>query len=299
MIGYLPYRSEAARDSYFAYYDAMAKKKWPVASEDRTVRTSQGETFVRITGPKDAPPLVMLPGASAPSLMWAPNVEALSAEYRTVAVDQIGDAGRSLWTKPVQTREDLVVWLNELFDGLELGSRINLMGVSFGGWLSANYAKRYPERIAKAVLLAPGGAIMRIRAEFWIRIIIAMLRGQAGMRSAYTWMFPDMIRKDAGWIEEELERIAMGGKCLAHRRLPLPGVWTDAELASFRVPALVLVGEHEVIYDAGKLVRRLRRVAPQIAVEVIPGAGHDLTMVQADLVDRRVLEFLRQPVSVR
>jgi pimeloyl-ACP methyl ester carboxylesterase len=36
-------------------------------------------------------------------------------------------------------------------------------------------------------------------------------------------------------------------------------------------------------------------VAPQIKAELIPDAGHDLTMVQAELVNKKVIEFLKQP----
>jgi hypothetical protein len=56
-----------------------------------------------------------------------------------------------------------------------------------------------------------------------------------------------------------------------------------------------LVGENEKIYSAQKAVQRLNTVAPQIKAEIIPKAGHDLTFVQAEMVTRKVLEFLKQP----
>jgi len=68
----------------------------------------------------------------------------------------------------------------------------------------------------------------------------------------------------------------------------------DEELARLPAPALYLVGENEKIYSASQAVQRLKRVAPQVQIEVIPDAGHDLTLVQADLVNSKVLEFLRQ-----
>ena len=58
--------------------------------------------------------------------------------------------------------------------------------------------------------------------------------------------------------------------------------------------SLLLVGEHETVYDAGKAVRRLKHVARQVIAEIIPCAGHDLTLAQADLVDRRIFEFVKQ-----
>jgi pimeloyl-ACP methyl ester carboxylesterase len=57
---------------------------------------------------------------------------------------------------------------------------------------------------------------------------------------------------------------------------------------------LFLAGENEVIYSAKKAVRRLMRVAPQVTAEIIPGAGHDFTIVQAEMVNRKVLDFLAQ-----
>jgi pimeloyl-ACP methyl ester carboxylesterase len=55
------------------------------------------------------------------------------------------------------------------------------------------------------------------------------------------------------------------------------------------------VGENEKIYDAQEAVARLNRVAPEVETRVVPDAGHDLTVVQADRVNEMVLEFLRRP----
>ena len=59
-------------------------------------------------------------------------------------------------------------------------------------------------------------------------------------------------------------------------------------------PTLFLVGENEVIYSGSgaDAVQRLNTVAPQIITEILPDCGHDLTLIQADLLNRRVLEFL-------
>jgi pimeloyl-ACP methyl ester carboxylesterase len=74
-----------------------------------------------------------------------------------------------------------------------------------------------------------------------------------------------------------------------------PTVLADEELQSLTMPALYLVGENEKIYSAQKAVQRLNRVAPQIKTEILPHSGHDLTIVQAEMVNRKVLEFLKQP----
>ena len=83
---YHPFRSQEAKETYLTYYDECAKR-WPVASEEKMVKTSFGQTFVRISGPEDGPPLVLLSGDSENALAWIPQIAALSEDYRTYAVE--------------------------------------------------------------------------------------------------------------------------------------------------------------------------------------------------------------------
>lgn len=281
------------REEYFAHCDALAAKIRPVASEERVVPTSHGSTFVSITGPPGAPPLVLLPGAGATSLMWAQNIRALSAEYRTVAAGRINEMGRSSCTQPVRPLGDIMDWLNELCDALELHNGINMAGLSYGGALTAQYALGFPERLRKAVLLAPRATVLRLSAAFAVRPIMAAIAARRCMPSLFRWMFVDLARKDPGWLDATFEELFLNMRILQRRKIPFPPVVSDAGWGSLKVPALFLAGEHEVIYSAKELLRRLNRVAPMIKSEVISGAGHDPTLVQAGSVNRLILEFLR------
>ncbi len=296
---YYPYKSEAARDSYLAHYGALAATEWPVASEERMAATSYGQTFVRIAGPTGAPPLVLLPGACATSLMWAPNIQTLSKACRTYAVDRIGEVGRSICTRPVRSPDDLVAWLSELFDALKL-DRVNLAGVSYGGWLTALYALHCPARLNRAVLIAPGGGVLRVSAQFLVRVALLAVSGRWGLPSLFRWIFADLAHSDPKQFDTTVERVLIATRAFdPGTALPLKVFksFTDAEWSDFRVPALFLVGEHERIYSADKAVRRLRQVAPRVRSEIIRGAGHDLTMVQAEAVNRLMVEFLTQEAA--
>lgn len=290
---YYPFRSIAARDEYLAYYDALAARKWPLASEERLVPTPHGDTFVRISGPTGAPPLFLLPGAASTSLMWVPNIRALSEEYRTFAVDRIDEVGRSTCKQPVRRVSDLLDWLNELFDALGLAGGINLAGVSYGGALTAQYAVHFPKRLNKAILLAPGNTILSVGAEFYVRVILAALDNKRFLPKFARWIFADMAREDPQCLDEILQELPVNMRSLQSRRVAIPPVMTDAEWGGIQVPTLFLVGEHERIYSAERAVSRLKRVAPEVKVGVIPGAGHDLTFVRADMVNRMILDFLK------
>jgi pimeloyl-ACP methyl ester carboxylesterase len=91
-----------------------------------------------------------------------------------------------------------------------------------------------------------------------------------------------------------VEQLSVNMRHVQVHKTPIPPVLTDAEWGSLRPRALFLVGDHEVIYSAQKAVRRLKRTAPQVTAEIIPGASHDLTVVQTALVNERILRFLNE-----
>jgi len=298
MTSYHPFRSAKAKEQYLKHYD-MRAKKWPVVSETRMVETSFGQTFVRISGPVDAPPLVLLPSAGGTSLLWIPNIQAFSKSYRVYAMDNIYDFGRSVYTQAFKNPDDLVNWLDELFSALEFGDNINLMGLSYGGWLTSQYALRFPNRLDKIVLLAPAATILPLPGEWAWRAILTIIPHRYFLRSITYWMFDDLAQKkdEASRIlvDDMIDDAFMGLRCFKFKMPVHPTVLEDKELESIKVPTLFLVGENEKLYPAQKAIQRLNKVAPHIKAEVIPNAGHDLTIVQAEMVNRKVLEFLKQP----
>jgi len=115
--------------------------------------------------------------------------------------------------------------------------------------------------------------------------------------NVFTWLMENAVKNDEvnqGLVERAVDDILVALKCFKFKmRVPLT-VLKDKELESIKVPALFLVGENEKIYSAQQAVQRLNEVAPQIETETLPNCGHDLTIVQTEMVDKRILEFLRR-----
>ncbi len=291
---YHPFRSLTAQERYLAYYDAKAKK-WPVKSDTLFVNTTFGETFVRISGPQSAPPLVLMHGGGGNSLQWQPNVKALSKAYRVYAIDNIYDFGRSIFIRKIKKIDDFMGWLDDVLQKLDLSSHIKMMGLSYGGWLTAQYALHFPERLDKIVLLAPGGTVLPIRFIWILRAVLCMLPHDYFARSFMCWLLADWAKQDEASrkaLDAEVNGAILGFRSFRLRQLLKPTVLTDSELLSIKNGVLFLAGENEKLYSASKAVQRLQQVVPHFKAEVIPNAGHDFTHVQADMVNIKVLEFL-------
>jgi pimeloyl-ACP methyl ester carboxylesterase len=289
-----PFRSKKARTDFLKLYDSRASQ-WPVDAETRTIQTSWGKTLVRISGPKQAPPLVLLHGGPSNSLQWIFNIEALSRDYQTFAIDIIIGTGRSINTKKIKNTLELIEWLDETLDGLGLEDNINIMGLSYGGWITSQYTLKHPDRLNKAILVAPAGTVAPLSLT-WIKYaVFSMIPHPHFMENFFYWLMPDFVQKEKAEVARIIDESFMAVRCFKPRTLLNPNPLTDTELQSIQVPVLVMIGEREKVYarSAQKVILRLNSIAPQLKTLIIPGAGHDIIFIQADLVNRKILEFLK------
>ena len=290
---YHPFKTEMKKKEYLAYYDAKSKA-WPVKSEERMVSTSYGETFIRISGPKNAPPVVLLPGGGESSLMWKNNIEALSESYRTYALDDIYDWGKSIYKKNMGCPECITKWLDELFTALELEDSINLVGYSYGGWKATQYLIEYPERINKVAIICPAYTVYHGNKEFEKRVFWGFIPLRYFMKRELCWVCEDMVQTEQGRAiaDELLDGIQLAMRSFKTKIPASMTVLTDEELKSIKVPFLYLVGENEKMHSVKEAVKRINNIAPGIKTGVVQKAGHCLLFTHPELVNDKILDFL-------
>ena len=291
---YHPFRSERTKEKYLSFYDAKAKN-WPGDFEERIVSTSYGKTFVRVNGSLDSPPLVLLPGGGATSLMWKDNIEKFSEEYRTYAIDNIYDFGKSIYQKRMGCPEHLTKWLNELFLALELGDSITLVGYSYGSWIISQYLVSYPENIKAAVLACPAYTVYNGNKEFEKRVFRGFIPLRYFMRKELYWSCNDLVQTKSGRViaKEILEGNRLAIRCFKTKIPASMTVLTDEELRNIKIPVLYIAGENERMYSVEGAVERLKRVSPEIQTVVVPNAGHCLIFMNPEILNTHILDFLR------
>src|SRR5688572_10318078 len=103
----------------------------------------------------DGPPFVYLHSALGEAFMWLPVFQSLAKQFRVFVPTHPG-FGQSGGFDKIDTIEDMAFHYIELLDALGLDEVI-LGGVSLGGWIAAEVAVRWPERVKKLWIAdAPG-----------------------------------------------------------------------------------------------------------------------------------------------
>lgn len=108
-----------------------------------------------ITHAGEGPPFVYLHSTLDESFMWFPFFQAWAKHFRVLVPTHPG-FGQSEGFDQIDSIEDMAYHYVELFDALGL-EQVILGGVSLGGWIAAEFAVRWPERVQKLWLSqAPG-----------------------------------------------------------------------------------------------------------------------------------------------
>jgi pimeloyl-ACP methyl ester carboxylesterase len=101
----------------------------------------------------DGPPLLYLHGAG--TYWWLPAHDGLAARHRVVLPVHPG-FGESTGVEEIDDIEDLVFHVLDVLDELRL-DRVDVVGLSLGGWTAAELALRQPQRVRRMVLVNAAG----------------------------------------------------------------------------------------------------------------------------------------------
>jgi pimeloyl-ACP methyl ester carboxylesterase len=273
------------RAKYMAAYEVMFDL-WKVPHDCIDVKTSYGSTHINVSGPGDAYPLVLLHAAGLSSTVWFANIAELSAHHRVYAVDVIGDAGKSVVDRLMKRRTDYAKWLREVFDGLNI-ERGYLLGHSYGGWLTLNMALAYPDRLRKIVLLAPAASFCPLGFITKLILYLAEFKIHPPARS-----FLQVGAAKGTVIEESFIHLIEKVTRYCSPVTMFPTVYSDEELKQIDLPALLLIGAGEKIYNPQKATERAQQWMPDLTAEIIPNAGHLLVMDQPEIINALILRFL-------
>lgn len=260
------------------------------------VRVDDGTRIhYRVTGRPSGPPILFIQGLGADKQGWALQRLATATRYRAVALDNRG-AGRSDKPHGTYTLDQMAADAIAVLDhaGIETA---HVVGASMGGAISQIIAVRYPERLRSLTLACTAGRNHPWREELLASWRDAALqRGIAAMgHEAARWVIgPRSFRRlmpAIGWLGP----LALGRPSHAFAAQCDAILNADVSLAErlsdVRVPALVLVGNQDVLTPRGDSEELAERI-PTAELAVISGAAHGFMVEHATTFNRILLEFL-------
>jgi pimeloyl-ACP methyl ester carboxylesterase len=238
------------------------------------------------------PPTLFLHGAGA-TRMWLPFYDRMSTSVDFVAPEHpgYGDTPTPEW---LEGFDDLVLHYRDVLDLLGL-DRIHLVGFSLGGWIAAELAIFYPERLKSLTLITPAG--LRV-PEAPITDFLRMPPEQIpdllfnGRTADYLEFLPDPHDIDTAirGYGEATTFALLAWNPRYDRKL-------DHRLARVTCPALVIEPDEDRLIPNAHFAR-WRELLPDARLERVTGrgnpTGHGLIMQEPDQAAELILGFIQE-----
>lgn len=255
-----------------------------------------------IRGGRGGRTLLILPGAlGVAEASWTTIARFAGAE-EPLAFDVVAVT----YPAEVETMSRLADGIAALLDHLDL-HEICLFGASYGGIVGQVLARRYPNRVTRAVFSHTGapnpGRVDRVQRamRLWRRLPVPILK------SMYRRQFSRSYREiDAPFGEElthymeEIVSQRMTRDSIVNTFLRIVDFdqnWAQQPNTPYPGPVLLLSGERDPATPPPER-EHMKSLYPQAEVTVFAGSGHATAVLEADAFFTRVDHFLAQESDV-
>ena len=294
--------SEEGKNEFMDAYES-AMKDLPKPAEEFWVDTDFGKAKVykfSKEGIESKTPLVLLPGKSASTPMWGPNLKDLMKERSIYTVELIGEPGLSTQMKEINTAEDQAVWLNKVIEQLP-EETIHLAGISLGGWNAVNVSIYNSEKIASLTLIDP----LSVFGSIPLSVIFDPLKKILVSIPASMPIIPKSIRKKmfsyiAGGTKTtesvSIAKLIEISTRTYNSKLPLPEDITEKQLQEMKIPILGIIAENSTMNNSEKAIKagleNLRN--PLSNMIMFQDASHLINGEYPEKLARTILDFIQE-----
>ncbi len=234
-------------------------------------------------------PMVLLPGRSSGTPMWANNLKDFIKTRTVYTIDALGDAGMSVQTSPLKTSEDQAQWVEEVCTALKL-TKVHIVGHSFGGWSAANYASRYPSKVASVCLIEPVFTFQSIKPIIFLKSIPYSIKFLP--KSWRQGLLKEIAGTDNIERSDPLARMIDDGAEYYVAKLPAPTQISQEQMRRWNFPVYVALGGKSAVHDSTKGWETAKNNIQSLSGKIWPEGTHSLPMEHSEEIDKEIVEFV-------
>lgn len=266
-------------------------------------RLDLGGTYLSYIDVGDGPPVVMIPGWMGTAVNFAPQIAALSENYRVLCFDPIG-SGHSDRPSIAYTPNEHFRFARRFIEKLRVWPAA-VVGHSMGGAIAYALAAENPELVGSLVMIAPRTPVpgsvpaaqkvfrhMARRFPSGTERMITFSLGVLAARIARANV-PKTTFANAAEVRDSLRLAMRNSPRASARTLIQMDQWSEwsGRILEIEAPSLLIWGRRDRVNPIGNK-SEITAGLPEVELEVIEGAGHLPMLEKPDLVTEILHRFV-------
>lgn len=276
-----------------AVLDAAAR----VNAQGRFVPLSGGMTHYEVTGPDTGRVVVLVHGFSVPAYIWDSTFTALGAAgYRVIRYDLFGRG----WSDRPDAAYDGAMYdaqLDELLDSLHVTQPVNLVGLSFGGFVTAHYVASHTRRVRTLTLIDPAAGSSPLPGFLTTPVIGPWIWQVTQIPGKAEGQYSDFLHPEnfPTWADQYRPQMRYHGFGRSLLRSAATMGRTDfgalfAAVAKTSVPVLLIWGKQDQTVPIAR-AELIRTNIPYVDYFPVDSSGHLPHMEQTATVNAKLQQF--------
>lgn len=257
-----------------------------------------GDLTMNVVDEGEGKPILFVHGFPLDHRMWREQRKSFAADYRVIIPDLRG-FGESDVTSGTITMAQFADDLNNLLNALKVVEPVVYCGLSMGGYIAWEFAKRYRERLAGLIVCDSKAAsdsddtrqtrfnsAKELRENGADNVVFAMMPKMFGMTTRDR--NPELVEEFRQiMLKANAEGMAAGQLGMADR------IDGRSLLTELNIPALLLCGEEDIISPVLEM-QEMAASMPQAEFVGIPEAGHLAPLEQPVEVNNAIRKFIEK-----
>ena len=254
--GKFVYKNKESLKRMHRFYDeTLASLNVPYS--EHYIRTSFGRTHSLLVGDPRKPKICTIHGGNGITTLNLKLFLPLLENFCIIAPDVVGMPGKSAPFRNISSNKDEYgLWIKEVLDFYKV-EKISFVVSSYSVAMFLSFAKRFPGKVDKALLLVPSGIAHGP--------IFPMLK-KMGVPFVSYYFHPSKKTLNAvisvmGGKEDEIWRQFFDLMMSAYKmEMRPPKEYSKEELKSFKSPILIIASDKDIFFPADRVFERAKEI---------------------------------------
>jgi pimeloyl-ACP methyl ester carboxylesterase len=283
------YKNDEYKQNILKMYNKF-KTKSKISYEDVYIHTKFGNTHILTAGNENSESLIIFHGGNminTNTLFW---FDKLAEKYRIIAPDYLGHPGLSEEKVLNSNNDDYANWIVEIMDKFKL-EKVNVIGPSFGGGVALNFAKYYPNKIEKMILIAPSSISNGSYLKMISQLIFPMIKYKIkpSHENLYKSVYPMFLYEVEEDVLEVTSLIYQGVRI----QNKMPKMISNKDLINFGSPVFLIACENDIFFPAKKIIPQAKKIFTNLKkIKEIKNSGHSMDKDNLNICIDEIIRFL-------